>query len=388
MKKAIIIIIGIILTLISLPYALQFILYESWTTVHVYIQWVVLIFVVSLYIWIWYNIISYIRHGRLANIKKQIIMGTVPILTSVIFIGTHVYDEWMNRDEVISAEVDLYEYMPFSSKKLATLNESPTVTIEEPLPKLDGATALYPIYASFAQALYPQKEYDLYTSEVSCNTTPQAYERLLKKEVDIIFVAAPSEKQKETFANAEEELEVTPIGKEGFVFFVNSDNPVEGLSIQQIQDIYQGKITNWKEVGGKDEEIRAFQRPEGSGSQSALLRLMKGLPLMESLKENTPTGMGAIISETANYRNSKNALGFSFRFYANEMVGNNQIKLLMIDGVPPTPERIRDESYPITNSFYAITLKSNKNPKVKQLLEWMVSDQGKELVEKTGYISE
>ena len=54
------------------------------------------------------------------------------------------------------------------------------------------------------------------------------------------------------------ELDITPIGKEGFVFFVEEDNPVDGLSSDQLRAIYHGEITNWKEVGGKDQEIRAF----------------------------------------------------------------------------------------------------------------------------------
>ena len=76
------------------------------------------------------------------------------------------------------------------------------------------------------------------------------------------------------FKKQKEELVKVPIGKEAFVFFENKDNPVTNLSSKQIRDIYSGKITNWKEVGGKDEKIQGTNVPETSGSQSALICFM------------------------------------------------------------------------------------------------------------------
>lgn len=379
---------SIILTLISLPIVFQFVLFASWSTIHMYLQWVFLLLAVLAYVWLWANTIYYMRHKKWMRMKLQLLSLSGILLCLTIILVTMSYDAWQNRYEVLSDEVDLTKYQPFESDKLATLKQPSTLTISEPLPVMDGATALYPVYASYAQALYPKKTYQQYDSEVLCTTTPTAYENLLNHVADIIFVAGPSEKQKAMFDEAKEEMVLTPIGKEGFVFFVHKDNPINELSIQQIQDIYEGNITNWKQVGGADEEILAFQRPEGSGSQSALLRLMDGRTLKPAIEEEVPSGMGEIISKSADYRNRANALGFSFRFYANEMVGNNKIKLLKINGIEPNEETIRNGSYPITNSFYAITLKSNTNPKVKQMLEWLTSQQAKELVKKTGYVSE
>ena len=387
MKKILIVIIAILATLLSLPYAATWVMMESWSTTHLYMQWVCLFMAVMVYVFVWANIIFYMKKEKAVKWKHQLIMGSMILLCGVIIVMTKGLDAWQHRFETISTEVDLMEYQPFKNEKVAKLDTEASLNMEAPVPVMDGATALYPIYAAYGQAIYPEKEYSPYQSEIMCSTTPVAYENLLKKQADIIFVAAPSEKQKAAFDKANEELVMTPIGKEGFVFFVNKDNPVESLTIEQIQDIYSGKITNWKEVGGEDEEIRAFQRPEGSGSQSALLRLMEGIPLQEAIKEDVPSGMGDIISQTAEYENRSNALGFSFRFYANEMVKNDKIKLLKINGVAPNEDTIRNESYPITNSFYAITLKSNTNEKVKAILDWIVSKEGKELVEKTGYVS-
>ena len=297
----------------------------------------------------------------------------------------------------------LWQYEPFSEgTKAVSLEEQSTLRFHrEDLLRLDGATALYPVYAGFVQAVYPQGEYPLYdnnTSEgygsVTCSGTVNAYERLITGRTDLIFAAAPSQEQLEMARRAAKELHLTPIGLEAFVFFVNSRNPVEGLTVEQIQGIYTGQITNWNQVGGKNQPIRPFQRLENSGSQSALLRLMDGLPLIEPEKEDRVGGMGGIIQQVASYRNYKNSIGFSFRFYASEMAANDQIRLLALDGVSPTKESIRDGSYPISDSFFAITAAPigapdprESNPKLNAFLDWILSEQGQQIVEDSGYVS-
>ena len=296
----------------------------------------------------------------------------------------------------------LWQYEPFSEgTKAVSLEEQSTLRFHrEDLLRLDGATALYPVYAGFVQAVYPQGEYPLYdnTSEgygsVTCSGTVNAYERLITDRTDLIFAAAPSQEQLEMARRAAKELHLTPIGREAFVFFVNSRNPVEGLTVEQIQGIYTGQITNWNQVGGKNQPIRPFQRLENSGSQSALLRLMDGLPLIEPEKEDRVGGMGGIIQQVASYRNYKNSIGFSFRFYASEMAANDQIRLLALDGVSPTKESIRDGSYPISDSFFAITAAPigapdprESNPNLNAFLDWILSEQGQQIVEDSGYVS-
>ena len=296
----------------------------------------------------------------------------------------------------------LWQYEPFSEgTKAVNLEEQSTLRFHrEDLLRLDGATALYPVYAGFVQAVYPQGEYPLYdnTSEgygsVTCSGTVNAYERLITDRTDLIFAAAPSQEQLEMARRAAKELHLTPIGREAFVFFVNSRNPVEGLTVEQIQGIYTGQITNWNQVGGKNQPIRPFQRLENSGSQSALLRLMDGLPLIEPEKEDRVDGMGGIIRQVASYRNYKNSIGFSFRFYASEMAANDQIRLLALDGVSPTKESIRDGSYPISDSFFAITAAPigapdprESNPNLNAFLDWILSEQGQQIVEDSGYVS-
>ena len=289
-------------------------------------------------------------------------------------------------DSVDNVEVDLHAYTPFVSGTSAVKLDVPaTLKLEDDLPVIDGATALYPMYAAFAQAVYPEKEYDLYSSEVMSNMTSIAYEKLIDGSVDIIFVAGPSAKQMEAAKQAGKELKLTPIGKEAFVFFVNAKNPVKSLTLDEIKGIYSGEITNWKEVGGRRKAIRAFQRPEDSGSQTALQKLMGDVTIMDSPKENTIDLMGGIIDQVSAYTNYSNAIGFTFRYYSTEMIHNDKIRLLQVEGIEPIAETIQSGEYPITAELYAVTAGSD-NPHLDEFIQWILSDQGQKIIEKTGYV--
>jgi len=197
---------------------------------------------------------------------------------------------------------------------------------------------------------------------------------------------APSDAQKEQFIESGLNLRLVPIGREAFVFFVNKKNIVDNVTIENIQGIYSGKITNWKELNGANLKIRAFQRPENSGSQTMLEKIMGIVPLMEPRREDIASLMGGIINQVAVYRNFPNAIGYSFLYYSTEMVKNDQIKLLSINGVHPSRETIQNGTYPFSDSFYAIYIDDkNKNVNIEFFIEWILSKQGQELVEKTGY---
>lgn len=327
---------------------------------------------------------------RIFNLVKPKILITMLssfLIFCILAVGVRIVNKAYHNSFVTVNEqgVNLNEYKPFIEKtKVAKLEEAPSLKINSNLPRLDGATALYPLYASFAQAAYPEREYNLYNSEVMCNNTVGSYENLIKGEADIIFTARPSKEQMEMAKTYGVELKLTPIGREAFVFFVNAKNNISELSTKEIQGIYSGEVKSWKEVGGKNDKIRAFQRPENSGSQTMLQKLMEGKNLMTPPKEDVVAGMGGIIEKTSSYRNYKNAIGYSFLFFATEMVKDKEIKLLKIDGVYPDRNAIRNKEYPLAAEFYAVTAGS-KNPNIESFIRWILSKQGQYLVEKTGY---
>jgi len=318
------------------------------------------------------------------NGKKTAIWISLCLLVGIGFAAPYYYKESFAK--VDDSEVDLFVYEPFKeNEKLARLDSKASFAIEGELPILDGATALYPLFAAFAEATYPEGVYEPHRGPVATTTTPSAYSRLIKGNADIIFAAEPSIGQLQDAKEAGVELELTPIGREAFVFFVNSRNKISDLASEDIRGIYSGDIENWKELGGKNDEIRPFQRPEDSGSQTMFIKFMGDTEIEKPETENLESGMGGIIEEVASYRNYKNAIGYTFRFYSTEMVKNDKIKLLSIDGIEPSIENIRSSDYPLASEFYAITAGS-KNPNVEPFLEWILSGEGQKLVEDTGFV--
>ncbi len=292
-----------------------------------------------------------------------------------------------NAIDRVEDEVNLYDYHPFSENNLLkNLNETPTITFDTNYPKLDGATAAYPVYGAMVQALYKGLNENTIERYVTCSNTNGAYDRLIKGEIDIFFGAQPSKQQREAAQAYGVELTLTPIGREAFVFFVSKDNTVNNLTIDQIQDIYQKKITNWKKVGGKNEKIIPFQRPENSGSQTIMLAMvMKDKTLPTPLLEEYATGMGGIINQVAVYRNYSSSIGYSFRYYATGMKPNDNIRLLAVNGIEPTIENIKNGTYPFTVDVYAVTAGSTKENTAK-LIEWVLSEQGQSFMETCGYV--
>jgi phosphate transport system substrate-binding protein len=321
-------------------------------------------------------------------LRKFVFLGIslACVLTASAVVGYDAYSDAV--PEVGETEIAIDTYAPFNEEgTLALLGEAADFSLAENLPVLDGATALYPVYAAFATAVYPKDAYDSKESAVLCGKTAGAYKNLLEGKADIIFCAAPSEEQRRQFAEKGIKVNFVPIGKEAFVFFVHKANRVGGVSVEDIQNIYAGKIKNWKELGGANKKIKAYQRPEGSGSQTALKKMMGDVPLETPPAENVSDFMGGIIEEVASYRNFSNAIGFSFLRFSTAMVQNNQIKLLAVNNVYPSKESIQDNSYPLCDTFYAAYIDGDdKNENIEPFIAWILSRQGQELIEKSGYV--
>ncbi|MFZ4453919.1 PstS family phosphate ABC transporter substrate-binding protein [Salibacterium aidingense] len=320
---------------------------------------------------------------RLSTTMKIVL----PLLLFVLpLAGYGGYEAYIDHIEIENAEVDLTAYEPFRKETKAVRLEQPSsFTLKENLPELDGATALYPVYSAFVRAVYPENEYphdNTLDREVAVSKTPGAYNRLAAQNVDMIFAAGPSEKQE---SKLRPEMEQTAIGKEAFVFFVHDSNPVQSLTVEELRGIYSGDITNWEEVGGKNQEIIAFQRPEGSGSQTGLQKMMDGKKIMDPPSDHRVTGMGGVIEKASSYRNHRNAIGFSYRYFSTQMKENNNIKLLKVNDVPPDVPSIKNDEYPLSSEFYAIT-NGTDNPNVPPFIDWILSEEGQTIIEKTGYV--
>ncbi|MGM9850330.1 MAG: PstS family phosphate ABC transporter substrate-binding protein [Bacilli bacterium] len=256
---------------------------------------------------------------------------------------------------------------------------------KETLPRVDASLATQPLMDAFVLNFTGKTTEEM---GVEYSNTDPAYTKLINNEADLIVVTEPSEDELKRASDANVELEVTKVVNEGFVFFVNKNNKVDSLTFEEIRKIYSGEITNWKEVGGDDTEIIAYQRPENSGSQTGLYSLvMKELPVKaRTPKEEVNLSMAGIIEYVSDYENGLDAIGYSYYYYANEMYYSEDLKYLGINGIKPTYDTIKDESYPILTAYYIVTRKDETNENVLKLKEDMLSKRGQEVATKAGYV--
>jgi len=319
--------------------------------------------------------------------KKFFLIWLIPAVIFFIALGVNYgmvkYNESITIDT--APNINVWEYFPFEEDSKIVKYDSKTLKFKNNLPRIDGAAALFPVYSAFVNAVYPETT-ELNDGVFEYNNTPRGYRLLAEKETDIFIGVYPSDEQKEYARECDTTFVYTPIGSEAFVFFVHKDNPIDNLTTEQIQSIYSGEITNWKQVGGKNEKIEAFQRNEGSGSQSMLKRFMGDKPIMEAPTELKNDLMSGIIERVSNYKNKTNSIGFSFRFYVEGIIKNPDIKMVSIDGVAPTAENVKNGSYPVVTPIYAVTYEEQTNGNVDKLLEWILSDEGQYIIEETGYV--
>lgn len=324
--------------------------------------------------------------------KKCFIGWLIFIVVYIIVLSIPFVIEWYEDSITIEEYVNINteEYMPFDeNSKIAVLDEESTLKLTENLPIVDGAAAFFPVYSAYVNAVYPSDTQlnSKVDNPFQYNNTYNGYYNLGRKKTDIFFGVYPSEDQIDYAEDMDTKLVFTPIGDEAFVFFTHKDNPVDNLTIEQVKGIYSGEITNWKELGGKNMPIKAYQRNIGSGSQSMMERFMGDTPLMKPPSEYVQGLMSGIIEVVTDYQNRNSAIGFSYRFYLTGIIANPDVKILKINGVEPTNENIRNGSYPITTPIYAVTYEGQENENVQKLLDWVLGPQGQELLEKSGYVS-
>lgn len=278
------------------------------------------------------------------------------------------------------------DYYQPTEEEIARAKELEKI-LREKLPTIDGSTSTIPLEAGIKAALFDMTQEKAETTVVH-STTYGSFDNLLDGKCDVIFSTPLSEEQYKKAKEKNIELELTPVVYEGFVFVVNASNPVDTLTQAQIKDIYSGKITNWKEVGGNDAPIVAYQRNATSGSQNYMIDFMKDSKLMDPVTEFIPASMIGLMDAVAHYDNAENAIGYSVYAYAADMYGNgNEIKFIKVDGVEPTKETMASGKYPLLNYNYAIYNKNqNEDNNVKELVEWILTYNGQEAMIKAGYV--
>ena len=178
------------------------------------------------------------------------------------------------------------------------------------------------------------------------------------------------------------------IARDAIAVIVNPENPVNELTLQQIADIYSGKITNWREVGGEDRPIVKLSRETNSGTHVYFLETVLRLGDKENktlFSTDTlllPSSEGII----AEVRQNPNAIGYDGLGYVPD-----DLKMIAIAKetggayVLPAIATVNDKTYPIARDLYMYT---NGEPTgaVKEYLDWILSSEAQEIVAKLGFV--
>lgn len=256
---------------------------------------------------------------------------------------------------------------------------------EENYPRVDGSTATIPLIEAVECALLGKPRAEV---TVNVSKTSGAYVALANNEADILLVYDGGEETRRQ-VNADALFETVSIGKDALVFLVNRDNPVENITTEQVRKIFSGEYTNWSQLGGSNESIRAYQRGIGSGSQALMDKLvMKDLPMAEPAKVQVIESMGGLVDAVANFVGGPTGIGYNVFYYVTEMRENEHIKLLSIDGVEPNYETIQSGDYPFVSDFYSVIRKSEPlDSPARALHEWMLSDAAQNLMVRENYVA-
>ena len=255
-------------------------------------------------------------------------------------------------------------------------------------PRVDGSTANIPMMAQIRSSYLGEDLTESQNNSLNVTTTDYAWRNLIEGKNDLLLVYEPSSETKKIIDESPVKLKVTPIGIDALVFIVNQKNKVKNLTTEQIRDIYSGKITNWKELGGDDQVIEAYQRVLNSGSQTLFLNLvMKDVKPVDAPKKYRIEGMDGLIEALASYNNEGNALGYSVFYYAKKMYAQPGLELISVDGIMPSDETIGSAKYPFLNQYYLVIREDTPaDSETMKLYNYILSDKGKEDIKKAGYI--
>lgn len=175
------------------------------------------------------------------------------------------------------------------------------------------------------------------------------------------------------------DVEGTQIAIDGIAVVTNTANKVKDLTIDQVKDIFTGKITNWKEVGGSDAPIVVVSREDGSGTRDAFQEIV-GYESSELIADATITDASGNLKTTVSQ--NENAIGFVSFSYVDDTVS-----AVDIEGVKPEAELAKNGTYKLSRPFLVVTKKDTLTENGQKLIDFILSEEGQKIVEEDKLIT-
>ncbi len=178
-------------------------------------------------------------------------------------------------------------------------------------------------------------------------------------------------KLKERFGSLGVEI---PCAKDGITIYLHGENSVSNLTMDQLKQIYTGKITNWKQVGGKDSKIIMYSRENNSGTYVYFKDNVLGGQDYAPSCQNLP-GTAAVVNAVSK---DINGIGYGGHGYSKG------VKMCKVNGIDPTKENIGNGKYPISRALY-MYLRNRPSGSLKLFIDWILSPEGQKVVTEVGY---
>lgn len=168
-------------------------------------------------------------------------------------------------------------------------------------------------------------------------------------------------------------VKATTIAYDGIAIITNNNNPIKNITIDQIKEIYTGKITNWNEIeGGKDAPIVVVSREEGSGTRDAFQEII-GYKSEELLQDAMIANATGAVKETV--AGNDNAIGFvSFEYL------DDKVNIVNVENVEPKAELVQSGEYKISRPFILVNKADGLSEEGQKLIDFILSDEGQNLV--------
>lgn len=263
------------------------------------------------------------------------------------------------------------------------------------MPVIDGSTSTHPFTEAVYNALFCNGEiHPMYPQ--SHSKSHASYQRLINGEVDMLFASVyPASDILKLAEDKGVELELIPIAYDAMIFFTNKDNPANGLTKEQISNIYvNNAYDNWSEIGGSDALLYPYCRNSDSGSHAQMEKhFLNGNDIHPEVQKETSYTMSNVLTDVMGAKTDNPvgyALGYSIYYYYHNMdmfydVHNN-LKLLSIDGVEPNDDTIADGTYPLSNNTYVVMRKDTPSDSpARKMAEFMLTEAGQMCVESAGF---
>lgn len=189
----------------------------------------------------------------------------------------------------------------------------------------------------------------------------------------------------ESFEDPGYEWYIVEIAKDGLAVIIHPENPLQNLSLEQINAVYSAEITNWKNLGGNDANIHIITREEGSGTRSAFEELVMGDKFIspKSIVQDSNGSVRLLVS------NDINSIGFISLGLVDPEKGQKPVKALCLEGVEATEENIINGTYKLFRPFLFVTaVEKGEGPKglTKEFIDFTLSEKGQQILINEGLI--